>query len=83
MKKSKCKIIQYDCRLSLPLDFACKTLDVSKKDFVTLALSSLLEEELDNIKINLKRSKLGDIEELVKIVKAVKYEICDCKINEK
>jgi len=74
MNKSKFDTIQYDCRLSLPLEVVCKILDVSKKDFVTLALSNLLDEELDRIKINPKNSKLEDIEELVQTVKTTKCE---------
>ena len=43
---------EFDGRLGLPLDFVSKILDVTNSDFVSLAVSNLLDEELDWINNN-------------------------------
>lgn len=75
--------INYDNRLSLPLDFVCEILDVTPEDFATLAISNLLEEELDHIKNSLKHPEVEYIEESMKTVKAVKFEANGWVINRK
>jgi hypothetical protein len=83
VKKESHQTINYDERLSLPLDFVCKCIDVSKEDFVTLALSNLLIEEFDHLKNCRGPSDIGDVEELVNIIKAVKFEANGWVINRK
>jgi hypothetical protein len=73
--------INYDGRLSLHLVFVCEILDVTPEDFATLAISNLLEEELDYIKNSLKHPEVEHIEESIRIVKAVKCEANGCVIN--
>ncbi len=66
------KTVKYDSRPTLSLDFVCKIIDVTNQDFASLAISNLLDEELDWIKHN----KLNDSQinnHKVK-VKAVKFE---------
>ena len=44
--------VKFDDRLGVPLDFVCKILGASREDFASLALSNLLDEELDWIANN-------------------------------
>jgi ethanolamine utilization protein EutA (predicted chaperonin) len=72
------RAITYDSRLSLPLDFICKILGVTREDFATLSIANLLEEELDWIRHNNHNNNLQvDIEEAENhsmTVKTVKFE---------
>jgi hypothetical protein len=67
------KYLIFDNRLTLPLDFVCAKIDVSKRDFVTLAIANLLIEELDQM-----HNSLDADSDLVKnhheIVGKVKFE---------
>ena len=74
---------EFDGRLGLPLDFVSKILDISNSDFISLAVSNLLDEELDWINntgfdVDQKESKRHR-----KIVKEVKYEADNWVINRK
>jgi hypothetical protein len=82
-KKERYESIKYDSRLSLPLDFVCRILNVTPEDFATLSLSNLLEEELDHIKNSLKHPDLEHIEDSKEIVKSVKFEANGWVINRK
>ena len=81
MKKYRLESINYDSRLSLPLNLVYGILNVTPEDFATLALSNLLEEEFDHIKNSLKHPDLAQIEESQKIVKDVKFEANGWVIN--
>jgi hypothetical protein len=72
------KIVKYDGRLTLPLDFVCEILGVTRADFATLSIANLLDEELDWIRHNnhngelrVDGEKLGSHQETVR---KVKYE---------
>ena len=67
-------IVDFDDRLILPLDVVCKNLGVTRKDFVSLAMSSLLEEELDRIDNNSFDDDPEEIKEQKKTVNKVKIE---------
>jgi len=75
--------VEFDSRLSLPLDFVCKILDVSRKDFVSLALSNLINEELDWIRNNGFIADSAEIMGHKKIVDSVKFEADGWVINRK
>ena len=75
--------IEFDARLRLPLDFVCKILDVSTKDFVSLALSNLIDEELDWINNNGFDADSEEIKSHKKIVDSVKFEADGWVINRK
>ena len=75
--------IEFDSRLSLPLDFVCKILDVSRKDFVSLALSNLINEELDWIRNSSFNADSAEIKVHKKIVDSVKFEADGWVINRK
>jgi hypothetical protein len=79
------RTVKYDIRLSLPLDFICKILGVTREDFVTLSLANLLEEELDWIRHNNHNNNLQvekeEIENHSKTVKTVKLEANSWIIN--
>ena len=75
--------IKFDSRLSLPLDFVCKILDVSRKDFVSLAFSNLINEELEWIHNNGLDADSEEIKVHKKIVDSVKFEADDWVINRK
>ena len=66
--------VDYDNRLDLSLDLVCKRIDVSRKDFATLALANLLTEELDHIQAVSDVQETELLNEHRKIVEAVKYE---------
>jgi ethanolamine utilization protein EutA (predicted chaperonin) len=72
------RTITYDSRLSLPLDFICKILGVTREDFATLSLANLLEEELDWIRHNNHNNNLQidtkEVENHSMTVKTVKFE---------
>lgn len=75
--------IEFDSRLSLPLDSVCKILDVSRKDFVSLALSNLINEELDWIRNNGFNADSEEIKVHKKIVDSIKFEADGWVINRK
>ncbi len=75
--------VNYDIRLVESLDFVCKLLDVSQEDFVSLAVSNLLDEELDFIKNNGFIADINQINNQIKIVDTVKYEANGWVINRK
>ena len=83
MKKYRLESINYDSRLSLPLNLVYEILNVTPEDFATLALSNLLEEEFDHIKNSLKHPDLEHIEDSKEIVKSVKFEANGWVINRK
>ena len=74
---------KYDARLGLSLDFVCKKLDVSREDFVTLAISNLLDEELDFIQNNGFNVESNEINRHKQSVSKVKYEANGWVINRK
>ena len=71
----------FDNRLSVPLKIVCKKLDVNKDDFVSLAISSLLEEELDRIDNKEFDENPETIRNHKKIVNEVKFEANEWVIN--
>ena len=75
--------IKFDARLRLPLDFVCKILEVSRKDFVSLALSNLIDEELDWIDNNGFDADSEEIKGHKKIIDSVKFEADGWVINRK
>ena len=83
MATEKDKNINFDYRLTMPLEFVCKTLDVTKKDFASLALSNLISEELDWIEHNGFRADFKEIERHKKTVNVVKFEANGWVINKK
>jgi hypothetical protein len=72
------KNVNYDGRLTLPLDFVCKLLNVTREDFATLSIANLLDEELDWIKHNNYNGELPVDGEALgshrETVRKVKYE---------
>ena len=74
---------EFDGRLGLPLDFVSKILDVSNSDFISLAVSNLLDEELDWINNNGFDVDQKESKSHRKIVKEVKYEADKWVINRK
>ena len=74
---------EFDGRLGLPLDFVSKILDVSNSDFISLAVSNLLDEELDWINNNGFDVDQKESKRHRKIVKDVKYEADKWVINRK
>jgi hypothetical protein len=77
------KMTKYDARLALPFDFVCKILNVSREDFASLAISNLLDEELDFIKNNGFDVACLDLSQHKDIVSKVKYEANGWVINRK
>ena len=74
---------EFDGRLGLPLDFVSKILGVSNSDFISLAVSNLLDEELDWINNNGFDVDQKESKRHRKIVKEVKYEADNWIINRK
>ena len=74
---------EFDGRLGLPLDFVSKILDVSNSDFISLAVSNLLDEELDWINNNGFDVDQKESKSHRKIVKEVKYEADNWVLNRK
>jgi hypothetical protein len=71
------RIIKCDERLVPIIDFVCKTLDVTRDDFSSLAMANLLEEELDWIQENSQKYSgvaFEKIERFRKIIEDVKLE---------
>ena len=69
------KQVHYDNRLELSLVFICKTLNVTREDFASLAISNLLAEELDFIEHNsFQQIKKNEINKHKKTVNRVKFE---------
>ena len=68
------KNVKYDSRLTLSLDFVCKIIAVTNEDFASLAISNLLDEELDWIKHNKLNEDSAEIDNHKVKVKAVKFE---------
>jgi len=77
----KDKNVNFDHRLSMPLDFVCKILDVTNKDFASLALSNLISEELDWIAHNDFEFHFEEIKRHEETVKVVKFEANSWVIN--
>ena len=80
------EVIKYDQRLFIPLHFVCKILDVTKKDFGSLALANLLKEELDFITHNNIIGNYENLEEIdrhKKVVDTVKVESNNWVLNKK
>ena len=75
--------IKFDGRLRLPIDFICKSLDVTREDFASLALSNLLHEELDWINHNDFEVDIKEIQDHQNAVDLVKYEADGWVINRK
>jgi len=75
--------VKFDDRIALPLDFVCKFLDVTRKDFASLAISNLLDEELDWIEHNGFNADSEEIKSHKKTVKLVKFEANGWVINRK
>ena len=75
--------VKFDGRLSLPLDFVCKILEVNKDDFASLAISNLLHEELDWIEHNGFHADSREINKHRETVDAVKFEANGWVINRK
>jgi hypothetical protein len=75
--------VKYDARLSLPLDFVCKILEVKKEDFASLSISNLLEMELDWIENNGFHADSKEIKKHKETVDAVKFEADGWVINRK
>ena len=74
---------KYDARLTSSFGFVCKILDVSRKDFASLAISNLLDEELDFIKNKGLHTDLEKLNAHKKTVKKVKFEADGWVINRK
>jgi hypothetical protein len=75
--------VKYDARLSLPLHFVCKILDVTREDFASLSISNLLEEELNWIEHNGFHANSKEIKSHKETVNAVKFEADGWVINRK
>ena len=75
--------VKYDKRLTLPLDFVCRILEVAREDLASLAISDLLDEELDWIKHNGFNADPREITNHKRSVKAVKFEANVWVINKK
>ena len=65
----------------MPLDFVCKILDVTNKDFASLAISNLISEELDWISHNDFEVNFEEIKRHEETVKLVKFEANGWVIN--
>ena len=74
---------EFDGRLGLPLDFVSKILNVTNSDFVSLAISNLLDEELDWIDNKGFDADSQEVKSHRKIVKEVKFEADNWVINRK
>ena len=83
MLTGEAKKVEFDNRLALPLDFICKILDVTREDFASLAISNLIDEELDWIKHNDFKSNSKEIKSHKKTVNIVKFEANEWVINRK
>ena len=83
MVTEEAKIVEFDHRLAFPLDFVCKILDVKRKDFASLAISNLIDEELDWIKHNAFDTNSKEIKRHKKTVNVVKFEANEWVINRK
>ena len=68
------KSVKFDGRLALSLDFVCKSLEVKRQDFATLALANLLDEELNWIEHNAVNVQAEEAKRYRKTVNAVKVE---------
>ncbi len=75
--------VKFDNRIALPLDFVCKILDVTREDFASLAISNLIDEEIDWIEHNSFNVNSEEIKSLKKTVKVVKFEANGWVINRK
>ena len=73
--------VEFDERLDMPLSFVCNLLKVAKKDFASLAISNLLDEELDWISNNGHKIKINKIQDFKRTVKKVKTEANGWIIN--
>ncbi|MDG6223292.1 MAG: hypothetical protein QCH99_08540 [Candidatus Bathyarchaeota archaeon] len=75
--------VKFDDRLGLPLDFVCKIMDVTREDFTSLALSNLLDEELDWIDNNDFDADNKELKTHKITVNEVKFEANSWVINKK
>ena len=67
----------------MPLEFVCKILDVTNKDFASLALSNLISEELDWIAHNDFEVDFEEIKKHEETVNVVQFEANGWVINKK
>ena len=75
--------VKFDGRLGLPLDFVCKILDVTREDFASLAISNLLDEELDWIDNNGFDADNKEVKSHKITVNDVRFEANSWVINKK
>jgi hypothetical protein len=75
--------VKFDGRLGLPLDFVCKILDVTREDFASLAISNLLDEELDWIDNNGFDADNKEVKKHKITVNNVRFEANSWVINKK
>jgi hypothetical protein len=75
--------VKFDARLGLPLVFVCEILGVSREDFASLALSNLLDEELDWIANNDFDADNKELKGYKITVNDVKFEANSWVINKK
>ena len=75
--------VKFDDRLSLPLGFVCKILDVTREDFASLAISNLLAEELDWIDNNGFNADNKELNDHKTTVNEVQFEANSWVINKK
>ncbi len=76
--------VDFDIRLNLALGFVCELINVTKEDFVSLAISNLLAEELDFIQNNnFEKIDSNQLNIHKKTVNIVKYESDGWVINRK
>lgn len=75
--------VKFDDRLGVPLVFVCKILGVSREDFASLALSNLLDEELDWIANNDFDADNKELKGHKITVNDVKFEANSWVINKK
>jgi len=75
--------VKFDGRLGLPLDFVCKILDVTREDFASLAISNLLDEELDWIDNNGFDADNKEVKKHKTTVNDVRFEANSWVINKK
>ena len=67
----------------MPLDFVCNILDVTNKDFASLALSNLISEELDWFTHNSFEGNFEELKRHEETVNMVKFEANGWVINKK
>jgi hypothetical protein len=83
IKRKNHNHIRFDARLSIPLDYVCKLLDVTIEDFTSLAIANLLEEELDWIEHDRFHEYSKELKTHKITVNIVKFEANKWVINRK